>query len=78
MHFNRPMAAGGHAVKRFFNYINVGEIDATFQTVQAIAPNSMESTALIIEGPFRFFRVRDPDNNVLEVFSIDQASSDSQ
>jgi predicted enzyme related to lactoylglutathione lyase len=59
-------------------YINVGEIEETFERVQAIAPNRMESTAVIVEGPFRFFRVRDPDNNVLEFFSIDPAPSDSQ
>ena len=49
------MAGGGHAVKRFFGCINVGEVDETFERVQPIAPNSMESTAVIVGRPFRFF-----------------------
>lgn len=72
------MAAACHAVKRFFAYINVGEIDETFERVQAIAFNSRESTAFIVEALFRIFRVRNPDNDVFEFFSIDPAPSDSQ
>lgn len=54
-----------------FAYIDVGEIEDTYERVQAIAPNLLESAAVVVEGPFRFFRVRDPDDNVLEFFSID-------
>ncbi|MCA2009801.1 VOC family protein [Rhodobacteraceae bacterium R_SAG4] len=59
-------------------YINVGDIDETFARVRAIASNHLESDAVIVEGPFRFFRVRDPDGNILEFFSIDPSPSDSQ
>ena len=59
-------------------YINVADIEEAFVRTRAIAPNRLESSAVIVEGPFRFFRVRDPDNNVLEFFSIDQAPSDTQ
>ncbi len=51
-------------------YIKVSDIEDTFERVRAIAPNRLESAAVIVEGPFRFFRVRDPDNNVLEFFAI--------
>jgi hypothetical protein len=59
-------------------YINVADIEEAFVRTRAIAPNRLESSAVIVEGPFRFFRVRDPDNNVLEFFSIDQAPSGTQ
>ncbi|MEP5759550.1 MAG: VOC family protein [Litoreibacter sp.] len=59
-------------------YINVADIEEAFVRTRAIAPHRLESSAVIVEGSFRFFRVRDPDNNVLEFFSIDQAPSDTQ
>lgn len=59
-------------------YISVVDINATFARVQAIAPNRLESPEVIVEGPFRFFKARDPDNNVLEFYSIDQTPSDSE
>ncbi|WP_417413370.1 VOC family protein [Hoeflea sp.] len=59
-------------------YIDVGDIEESFERVQAVAPNRLESAAVIVEGPFRFFRVRDPDNNVLEFFSIDLAPKSDQ
>ncbi|MBW3245807.1 VOC family protein [Epibacterium sp. DP7N7-1] len=59
-------------------YISVSDIEATFAKVQAIAPNRLESAEVIVEGPFRFFKARDPNNNVLEFYSIDQTPSDSQ
>lgn len=52
-------------------YIKVIDIKDTFERVRAIVPNRLESAAVVVEGPFRFFRVRDPDNNVLEFFAID-------
>lgn len=59
-------------------YINVSDIEETFTKARAVAPNSLESTAIIVEGPFRFFRMRDLDDNILEFFSINQAPSDDQ
>ena len=59
-------------------YINVVDIDEAFVRARAMAPNRLESSAVIVEGPFRLFRFRDPDNNVLEFFSIDQVVSDTQ
>lgn len=52
-------------------YIKVSDVKDTFERVRAIVPNRLESAAVVVEGPFRFFRVRDPDNNVLEFFAID-------
>lgn len=59
-------------------YINVRDINASFTRVQAIAPSRLESPEVIVEGPFRFFKIRDPDNNILEFYSIDPTPSDSQ
>ncbi|WP_299031694.1 VOC family protein [uncultured Sulfitobacter sp.] len=56
-------------------YIKVSDIEDTFERVRAIAPNRLESAAVIVEGPFRFFRVSDPDDNVLEFFAIDAGVS---
>lgn len=52
-------------------YIKVADIEETFARVNAIAPHRLLDTAVIVEGPFRFFRLSDPDDNMLEFFSID-------
>lgn len=51
-------------------YIKVRNITATFEQVKKAAPASMESDAVQVEGTFSFFRFRDPDGNVIEIFSI--------
>lgn len=56
-------------------YISVPDIKAAFAKVQAIAPNRLESSEVVVEGTFHFFKVRDPDNNLLEFFSIAQTPS---
>lgn len=57
-------------------YIQVSDIDETFAKVTAALPEHLEGAAVIVEGPFRFFRVRDPDNNMLELYSIDLPPSE--
>jgi len=52
-------------------YIKVADIEGAFAKVSAIAPDRLEHAAVVVEGPFRFFRVSDPDSNRLEFFSID-------
>ena len=57
-------------------YIQVSDIDETFANVTAALPEHLEDASVIVEGPFRFFRVRDPDNNMLELYSIDLPPSE--
>ena len=57
-------------------YIQVSDIDETFAKVTAALPEHLEDAAVIVEGPFRFFRVRDPDRNMLELYSIDLPPSE--
>lgn len=59
-------------------YIDVHEIETTFGKVQAFPPDNLQSAAVIVERPFRFFRIRDPDNNIVEFLSIDLAPSEGQ
>lgn len=56
-------------------YIKVGDVEETFDKVSGVAPNRLENTAVLVEGSFGFSRVKDPDNDILEFFSIDPAPS---
>ena len=60
-------AAAGGAVRPF---IRVRDVDAAFAHARTVAPGAVESEAVVTEGPFRFFRLRDPEGNVLEFFSV--------
>ena len=51
-------------------YINVADIDAWFRHVQAVAPQSLITKAVVREGPFALIEVADPDGNVLELYAI--------
>ena len=51
-------------------YIKVRNIIDTFDQVKKAAAASMESETVQVEGPFSFFRFRDPDGNLIEFFSI--------
>jgi len=57
-------------------YIQVSDINETFAKVAAAVPDYLEDAAVIVEGPFRFFRIRDPDNNMLELYSINLPPSE--
>lgn len=52
-------------------YIRVNDIEKAFAHAQAVAAKGIEQPGIVTEGPFRFFRVADPDGNVLEFFSFD-------
>lgn len=51
-------------------YIKVADIEQAFAHASAVAPNSIEAPGIVSEGPFRFFRMTDPDGNVLEFFEF--------
>lgn len=51
-------------------YIKVEDIDAWFRHIQAVAPASLVTKAVVREGPFALIKVADPDGNVLELYSI--------
>jgi predicted enzyme related to lactoylglutathione lyase len=52
-------------------YIRVADVDGAFQRSKAIAPERLESPTVVEEGPFRFFRITDPEGNVVEIFALD-------
>jgi predicted enzyme related to lactoylglutathione lyase len=51
-------------------YIRVTDVDGAFRRARQLAPERLESDAVIEEGPFRYFRMTDPEGNVLEFFAI--------
>lgn len=51
-------------------YVKVSDIDVAFDRVKRLSPDRLESGAVVTEGPFRYFRFRDPEGNVVEFFSV--------
>ena len=51
-------------------YIKVADIEQAFAHASSVAPGSIEAPGIVSEGPFRFFRMTDPDGNVLEFFEF--------
>ena len=51
-------------------YIKVKDIHGLFTRVKAFAPESLRSEAVIEEGPFKLFKIVDPDGNLVEFFSL--------
>lgn len=51
-------------------YIKVADIEQAFAHASSVAPGSIEAPDIVSEGPFRFFRMTDPDGNVLEFFEF--------
>lgn len=62
-----PQAQAGGGVRP---YIRVGDINAAFVHVNALAPGRIENGRFVTEGPFSFFRFTDPDGNTIEFFSL--------
>ena len=55
-------------------YIRVADIDTAFKHVRRLAPGRIEGGRIVREGAFSFFRFTDLDGNVIELFSIGNAS----
>jgi predicted enzyme related to lactoylglutathione lyase len=62
-----PGTTPGNSVRP---YIRVNDIEKAFAHADAVAAEGIEQPGIVTEGPFRFFRVADPDGNVLEFFSF--------
>jgi len=50
-------------------YIKVRDIRAAYRVAQHVALKNLE-TKVVEEGRFSFFRMRDPDGNVIEFYAI--------
>ncbi|ATQ43036.1 VOC family protein [Caulobacter mirabilis] len=62
-----PNAKRGETV---MPYIRVDDIDAWRAHVQAVAPGSLLEPHITREGPIALFKLRDPDGNLVEVYSL--------
>ena len=58
--------AGGNVVP----YLKVADIDAWLTQVEAVAPNSLITKAVVREGPFALIKFTDPDGNMVEMYSV--------
>ena len=54
-------------------YIKVANVERLFSHIESVAPTSLQTTQVQVEGPFRFFKIRDPDGNIIEFFSVGPA-----
>ncbi|MEE4537156.1 MAG: VOC family protein [Erythrobacter sp.] len=57
--------------------IRVADIDAMFDHVRRVAPESVVSPSVNREGPIALFKLRDPDGNLVEFYSLPSVSSSS-
>lgn len=51
-------------------YIRVSNLEDAFRRVQALVPDGLETEGIVKEGAFSFFRFRDTENNMIELFSL--------
>ena len=58
-------------------YLRVKDIDATFARVKAIVPDRLVSDGVIREGPIALIKLRDPEGNLIEFYSISSAATSS-
>ncbi|MGB7418658.1 MAG: VOC family protein [Erythrobacter sp.] len=57
--------------------MKVADIDAMFDHVLRMAPESLVSTSIEQEGPIALFKLRDPDGNLVEFYSLSSVSTSS-
>ena len=50
-------------------YLRVPDIDATYAAVAARGVRMLDST-IVKEGPIQLFRIADPDDNIVEFYSV--------
>ncbi len=58
-------------------YLRVKDIDATFARLKAIAPDRLVSDEVIREGPIALIKLRDPEGNLVEFYSLSSAATNS-
>lgn len=51
-------------------YIRVADIDAAFAHAARVVPEAMQSVGVLREGPIALFKMRDPDGNLVEFYSL--------
>lgn len=51
-------------------YVRVSDVERLHAHVQQVAPESLLMPQVVVEGNFRFFKMKDPDGNTLEFFSL--------
>src|SRR3712207_6579153 len=56
-------------------YIRVGDLERTLAHVRRVAGASVAAEGIVVEGPFSFFRVRDPEGNTVEFFAFQAAQN---
>jgi predicted enzyme related to lactoylglutathione lyase len=66
----RDYAPGARRGDSTVPYLKVADVDRLFAHVQRIAPDRLIGKQPVSEGPFRFFRMRDSENNLLEFFQL--------
>ena len=54
-------------------YVRVSDVERLHAHVQHVAPESLLMPQVAVEGQFRFFKMKDPDGNTLEFFSVSSA-----
>ena len=64
--YARDATIGGNVVP----YLRVGDIDGWFAHVRAAAPGALVTPAVVREGPIALIKLRDPDGNMVELFSV--------
>lgn len=52
-------------------YIRVLDLEDAFRRVQALAPDGLETDGIVQEGAFSFFRFKDTEDNVIELFALE-------
>lgn len=57
--------------------IKVSDIDAMFAHVREVAPESLLADHVNREGPIHLFKLRDPDGNMVEFYSVASAAGSS-
>ncbi len=53
-------------------FIRVANVRAFHAHARSVAPASLPSDSVVEEGPFHFFRMHDPEGNMLEFFEVVQ------
>jgi predicted enzyme related to lactoylglutathione lyase len=52
-------------------YIRVSNLEDAFRRLQALVPEGLETEGIVQEGAFSFFRFKDTEDNVIELFSLE-------
>lgn len=52
-------------------YIRVSNLEDALRRVQALVPDGLETEGIVQEGAFSFFRFKDTEDNVIEMFSLE-------